>query len=368
MKRLLAGRSLSYSFDSSLLSLFLSGEARADVESLHFGGVDSITYRQLGDAPRDGDNMIDVRIQGRDELTPPCHEPRRLVGCEDRRRRGRVVRNESGRQCSRFQSVAAIGFQQRVHAASQKDEEKPVKEAIHYGLRRDAQLSQEIFITIEPLITARTGLRDQTVDAFAAIVEIVTGGLILKPQIHLRADRKIIVHAEEDLCRRRVLAGHTQEGHGNAFEIVEVNHVKRAVLAQERGEHRLHFGRRCSILSECFATGGNERRVDDHELADALFACLHFAEERPARKGTVAVARAEEPCFIAPLPGGVDQVLLVDGHPAATLPWVLEISPIVVEYLELVHDLLCLSRYPLSAIRDPSADFAVRLLSWADSG
>ena len=45
----------------------LFGEARTDIERLHFGRVDAKTDGQLRDTPGDGQNVIGVSIQGRDE-------------------------------------------------------------------------------------------------------------------------------------------------------------------------------------------------------------------------------------------------------------------------------------------------------------
>ena len=94
-------------------------------------------------------------------------------------------------------------------SAPQKDKDKLVEEAIHYGERRDSQFTQEIFETIESLVATWAPRLCQAINAFAAVAEIVAGRPILEPQIHLRAKGKIIVHTVEDLCQRIMLAGQT---------------------------------------------------------------------------------------------------------------------------------------------------------------
>ena|SRR5579875_528474 len=137
-----------------------------------------------------------------------------------------------------------------------------------------------------------------------------------------------------------------------------MNHVKRAMLTQEGREQCFHFGRGCRILAERRRTRTNKGRVDDLELTDALRPCARFAEERPARKGTVAIARAEEPRFIASFRGGIDQVLLVDGYASTPLPFVLEIGPVVVKHFKFVHVLLC--RYSIQNVRFVSMETLAR--------
>ena len=187
--------------------------------------------------------MIGVCIEGIHEDPPPIHEARRLGGIENRLRFGGLPRCARGLRHFRRERLAAIDFPRQMINAPQQPEDQPLDAAIHNRMRGDAQLPQTIVETIEPFGAAWMEQLRQAVDALAAVAEIATGGPFLKPQIHLRAEGEIVVHAVDDLGQRMMLAGQAQEGNRNAFEVIEMHDIERPMLAQEVGEQRVHFRR-----------------------------------------------------------------------------------------------------------------------------
>jgi hypothetical protein len=238
------------------------GEARADVERPQLDGVDAEAGGQFGDAPRDGQEVVGVGVDGLDEEPPPRREARGRVGVEQHRRLHRPRRRPLGLLPGRGLFLQPEGRLGEAEGGADGPVDHPVEQPEQGRPRADAEPAQRVLGLVEAAGALDVDRPHQAVGALLAAAEVGAGGPLLEPQVHLRAEGEVVVGADDHPGAGVVLAGQPQERDGGAFEVVEVDHVERAVPPQEVGEDGLRRGGGGHVLAEGELAGGQDGGVD----------------------------------------------------------------------------------------------------------